>query len=828
MVDNSIDGLFVFKLTEKVSKYTIVLIACYLPPERSPWGRDACSYFAYILNIIHVHTCSSDALYSCGDLNSRLGDKQDYVKGVDPLFDRQVLDKYSNKHGEAFHEFLIDSKMCLINGRIAPDKNDYTFVSTRGKSVVDYFAVPIANFNTCLDFSVSRPMQLITQFDGRNEVFGEQFNIDHSLLTLEICISTESGENRETVPDHSTVELQCDLNQDHVPQSYFTRYKCDNTPPNPFTSDLTHSKLNELIADIETFRVSQSNIDRIYSDVCNLYHEEMKLWFKARDIRHTARKKLNKISKPFWNDTLQALWNDLVIKEKDFAKVRGHLRQEKRASFKLAQKLFDKEYRKEERRYKRNKESEIESLCTSNPKEFWKLLKELGPKKADTKIPMEVYDNTGRVSKDLSFVFEKWRKEYENLYNPSLNNEECDMNFYENCIDEMSQASENDNNENRNNNLNLPISQGEIQRIVLRIKNRKSVGIDNIPHEILKNEGTVSLLTKLFNIIFEQGVMPSTWNTAIIKPIPKSSLLDFRLPLQYRGISLLSTVYKIYTAVLNERLLYFVERNSIYKDEQNGFRKHRSCAEHIYTLTSIIRNRKTAGKPTFVGYVDFEKAFDRVDRDLLLYKIMKYGIGGKMLNSLRMIYSNANAGIELNGTVTNWFNIGVGVRQGDPLSPTLFGLYVNDLVDCIKDNSVGIHYPEFDVQCLLFADDLVLISESESDLQKMFDCVSEWCMKWRMKVNVNKSKVVHYRVKSHRETNFIFNMSGDVVEKVPSYKYLGLILDYSLDFNVTAKVLGDSGGRAYANRRAPCVCRWGCGGRGGYRPGDSLGQRHLA
>ena len=167
-----------------------------------------------------------------------------------------------------------------------------------------------------------------------------------------------------------------------------------------------------------------------------------------------------------------------------------------------------------------------------------------------------------------------------------------------------------------------------------------------------------------------------------------------------------------------------------------------------------------------------------------------------MLKSLHMIYENAKAGVELNGMVTNWFNIGVGVRQGDPLSPTLFGLYINDIVDNIKNNSVGVTCPEFSLQCLLFADDLVLISESESDLQKMFDSVSDWCCKWRMKVNVNKSKIVHYRVKNQRETEYVFKLAGDAVEKVSSYKYLGLMLDYSLDFNVTAKLLGDSGGRA--------------------------------
>ena len=367
---------------------------------------------------------------------------------------------------------------------------------------------------------------------------------------------------------------------------------------------------------------------------------------------------------------------------------------------------------------------------------------------------MEVYDNEGNKVNDISYVFKKWQNEYQSLYNPNVNDADFDDEFYHRCTNELNSSDLPDIPNIAENQLNSQITRDEIQKSLKRAKNKKAVGIDSIPNEILKNENTASLLTILFSKIFDKGIMPSCWNIAVIKPIPKSSLLDYRIPLQYRGISLLSTIYKIFTFVLNSRLMTFVESNKIFKDEQNGFRKSRSCAEHIFTLSSIIRNRKAAKKPTFTGFIDFEKAFDRVDRKLLLFKLRKYGINGNFLNILDMIYSGAKAGVELNGQVTDWFDIGIGVRQGDPLSPTLFGLFINDLVDYVKDHSRGLVYPEFDIQCLLFADDLVLISDNESDLQKMFDAVSDWCRKWRMKVNVSKSKVVHFRGKSDLETEF--------------------------------------------------------------------------
>ncbi len=200
-------------------------------------------------------------------------------------------------------------------------------------------------------------------------------------------------------------------------------------------------------------------------------------------------------------------------------------------------------------------------------------------------------------------------------------------------------------------------------------------------------------------------------------------------------------------------------------------------------MTSIIRNRKSQKLPTYAAFIDFEKAFDRVDRKLLYYKLMKYGIQGKILQCIRNIYDDAKAGVNVNGFITNWFS-------------SECGLFINDIVDDIKNNSHGIMYNDFHVHCLLYADDIVLLSESEQDLQNMIDSLSEWCKKWRMRVNMSKSKIVHFRPHNCNETEFNFNLGGSQLEIVPKYKYLGLIFDYELNFTSTAGVLADSAGRA--------------------------------
>ena len=132
------------------------------------------------------------------------------------------------------------------------------------------------------------------------------------------------------------------------------------------------------------------------------------------------------------------------------------------------------------------------------------------------------------------------------------------------------------------------------------------------------------------------------------------------------------------TAVfLNNRIQSFLEENSIIVDEQNGFRKDRSCLDHIFTLNSLIQNRQS----TFATFVDFRKAFDCVDRNLLRNKFQLNGIDGPMYNAIASLYSNTESCVSLNGFQTEWFNCTNGVRQGDNLSPTLFSIFINDLAN---------------------------------------------------------------------------------------------------------------------------------------------------
>jgi hypothetical protein len=353
------------------------------------------------------------------------------------------------------------------------------------------------------------------------------------------------------------------------------------------------------------------------------------------------------------------------------------------------------------------------------------------------------------------------------------------------------------NNQNISNDLlNAPINYDEIRKGVYSAKDNKAVGLDNLPYEIFKQSTSIYILCSLFNLFFQAGIMPSIWLKAIVKPLPKGSMTDARIPLQYRGICLLSTVNKLYTHVLNQRLSSFSEENGLFVEEQNGFRKGRSCEEHIFSLSNIIEHQLNQNQHAYVAFIDMEKAFDKVNRNLLLYRLMSLGIDGKMFNSIKALYSNNEYCMQLNNEFTDWFDVNIGVRQGDSMSSTLFALYINDLAVKIKELNMGISIGEVIISMLLFADDLVLIADSEENLQKMLDFTYEWCLKWRAKVNCNKTKVVDFKPKGEPTTSFRFKIGNNDIDIVQHYKYLGIIFDEYLHFDIASKTLAGAAGRA--------------------------------
>ncbi len=147
----------------------------------------------------------------------------------------------------------------------------------------------------------------------------------------------------------------------------------------------------------------------------------------------------------------------------------------------------------------------------------------------------------------------------------------------------------------------------------------------------LDNDTACKFLFKLFQNCFVTGVVPSLWLKGIITPLPKDNSRD---SMNDRGITLACSMYKLYCYILNARLVTWSEANGLIADAQNGFRSARNFQDHLNSLTNIIETRKQMKKSTFVLFVDFSKAFNKINRESLWSKLKQMGVPEKMVNAL--------------------------------------------------------------------------------------------------------------------------------------------------------------------------------------------------
>ena len=349
-------------------------------------------------------------------------------------------------------------------------------------------------------------------------------------------------------------------------------------------------------------------------------------------------------------------------------------------------------------------------------------------------------------------------------------------------------------NNNDNNNIdidmdeieeivfNAPITEEEILKSVRALKTSKAAGFDNLPPGIFKHgiDIILPLVTRLFNRLFDLGEFPEDWGFSYIVPIHKKG--DKNCVENYRGISLLHIFGKIYTSIINRRLIFATNLYSMISESQAGFREGYSTIDNIFILQSIISKylSKRGGK-LYVGFVDFKAAFDSVHRDKLWSALNRYGIKGKLLMSIKAVYKSVKSCVKIQGSFTEIFDCHVGLRQGCMISPILFSLFINELTELIEYSGLkGIQLlPDLvELFILLFADDIALLSDTVIGLQRQFYLLSDFC-----KVNIPKTKVVVFKNGSMLARNEKWTYDGQPLEVVNCFTYLGVSLSMQLSFN---------------------------------------------
>ena len=322
------------------------------------------------------------------------------------------------------------------------------------------------------------------------------------------------------------------------------------------------------------------------------------------------------------------------------------------------------------------------------------------------------------------------------------------------------------------------------------MKNGKAAGLDRLTSEFIKAspENILQLVLRLINGMYRLHIVPEDKCLGMITPLHKDGPKDD--PDNYRGICISSTLTKLLSTMMNIRLNNYTAENQIINKEQIGFVTNNRCPDHIFTLKSVVNKyvEDERGK-VYACFIDFRKAFDTVWHDGLFYKLQQIGIKGNFLETLRNMYKNTKCAIKIDNKLTQFFPCKKGVRQGDPLSPSLFNIFLNDLFSEIRNGNcdpVTLNNLDF-INALAYADDIVLLSTSKEGLQKSIDITEKYCQTWRLRINRSKTKTMVFS-RGNKMINTSFNINGEALENVKEFKYLGITIHKkSCSFTPTLK-----------------------------------------
>ena len=749
------------------SDHDIFCANLYIPPIGTKYASD--DPYLEIQNELFENCRNLNYLIIFGDFNSRTGQSADYTITDDfisniqddsilsnenmnilykvqqcklPL-ERRSADPTTNTYGLQMLEFCKSNDLFILNGRLGQDR-DQPKTTCKDRSTIDYFIASAYVLEYISNLVINE--------------FSSLFSDQHCGIAITLGATYQSSGS-------------ADLNQSCSTEPKIKLWDKENA--HLFVNNIDQSevlRIKQLVDECsENENVTKNDIDMITDGIENLFNDTCKETFGIK--KPYTRKSTAKSTKPWFNYECKSARNI-------YHKTRRLYNRFKTDHYKNMLKIVSKTYKnvlsKNAKRFNAEKIEKLRNLKTRDPKEYWRLLNE------------EKQNKTSSVPINNFYQFFKTINDP-----PTTANRGAEWNMQANMP--------------LNEEINVPINEAEIVKAAHSLKNNKSPGNDHILNEHIKMSLPLMLpiYEKLFNLVFDTAMIPESWLEGNILPIYKNKG-DTQNPENYRPITLLSCVGKLFTSIINNRLTNYADKYDIITDSQTGFRHGFSTLDNLFVINTLIDMAKAKSKKLFCAFIDFKQAFDTVWREGLWQKLNTYCINGKCLKLLQNLYKNIKSRIKTHDGVSAFFPCRIGVRQGENLSPFLFAIFLNDLEWYFRQNNISGLSCEFNdedlymfikIFILMYADDTVIFSHSQNDLQIALDTFENYCKEWRLTDNVAKTKImVISRGRISRTMKFHYNNSE--LEIANAYKYLGIYLARSGSFNQAKKHIAEQANKA--------------------------------
>jgi hypothetical protein len=309
----------------------------------------------------------------------------------------------------------------------------------------------------------------------------------------------------------------------------------------------------------------------------------------------------------------------------------------------------------------------------------------------------------------------------------------------------------------------------EIKETLALMKNNKSCGNDGIPVDLLKvcDDYVLKELAKLFNKFTSEEKVPESWcESQIILIFKKGKKNEIT---NYRPISLISHIYKIFCKIILCRIDSYLDENQSL--DQAGFRKGFSTTDHLLVVNQLVEKFEEFQKNLHIAFIDYSKAFDSVEVCHLLKALKNQNVPEKYVRIIKNIYETSKASLTV-GTCGEKFSLERGVKQGDPMSPKLFNAVLESVFRSLKWENYGIQIENRRLSNLRFADDVVLFAESKNELIEMIQSLKVASKTVGLEMNEEKSKIIN------NSGDDDYYVDGSKIEVVEDYKYLGQVISF--------------------------------------------------